>query len=107
MELLKIIWNHFCQGTENYSRESISLDDHPIKSSNVVEMSLRYRGSRKRQITTDKVSPRSNFAIITGNVPGRTMSDSGNFSKCIYNAFSSNLSRWVKWDWNALITDIR
>eukprot|EP01084_Bolivina_argentea_P076149 137984_1 len=52
------------------------------------------------------ISPDSNLVIFSGNIKGRTMSDSGNFTKCICESFTKNLQRTIKADFNSLFVEI-
>eukprot|EP01083_Nonionella_stella_P263617 895306_1 len=44
--------------------------------------------------------------IISGNVSGRSLADSGNFTKCICDSFGSNVTKLIKADFNALVVEI-
>eukprot|EP01084_Bolivina_argentea_P289242 496636_1 len=52
------------------------------------------------------LSTDSNCVIISGNIPGRAMSDSGNFTKCICDSFKKTLDSMIKADFNTIMTEI-
>ena len=93
---ITVIFHHGCQGNAIYSTEDISSQRN-IPTLNAHTVLNGKNGS---------LSHNSNYMIISGNVPGRSMSDSGLFSRCIYNSFTSNLARWIKADFTALLAEI-
>eukprot|EP01084_Bolivina_argentea_P063461 115871_1 len=98
-QLLKLIFHHGCQGNANYNISPKNVS----QSRGLLNM---YPSISNIKYNKDNVSCDSNIACIAGNVSGRSMSDSGNFTKCIYNSFSKNLTRKFKWSWDALIKEI-
>lgn len=48
----------------------------------------------------------SNLVIISGNIAGRTMSDSGYFTKCICESFGKNVERILKADFHSIYVEI-
>eukprot|EP01084_Bolivina_argentea_P038228 70688_1 len=99
LRLLKLIVNHGCQGGANYINSS-------SKHMNRSFLGM-YQSKGTVEYNSNNITYESNFKIISGNVPGRTMSDSGNFTQCIYQSFSNNLTRNMKWTFDALIKEIR
>eukprot|EP01084_Bolivina_argentea_P078252 141968_1 len=101
--IIKIIFNHSCRGTENYSHtyeiESvISMTDHDTdEEKQPIVSGTRGLFDNSTSVTKKNenvpVYSESNWAIISANVPGRTVSDLGHFTKCICNSFRINLKR--------------
>eukprot|EP01084_Bolivina_argentea_P180439 311747_1 len=94
--MILLVFHHGCQGTANYSCEDAGsqrtiskLNAHAILNDNSIDLSYD-----------------SNYVIISGNVPGRSMSDSGLFSQCICDSFRANLARRIKADFTALVAEI-
>eukprot|EP01084_Bolivina_argentea_P006643 12595_1 len=112
--LIKIIFNHACRGTANYS-DAISTPTNELEETNQ-EYSVTTRAFFCTNAKSDfSLSVDSNWIIISGNVKGRTMSDIGNFTESICVSFKKNLDRqccnggffaW-KHDLKALIVEIR
>eukprot|EP01083_Nonionella_stella_P240401 840426_1 len=100
--LIKLIFYHGCQGANDYN---IS----PATNGNEKAIELRAINAHNPLSNInkmEKVSYHSNCMTISGNIKGRAMSDSGNFTNCICQSFESNLNRKIKADFNALITEI-
>eukprot|EP01084_Bolivina_argentea_P289239 496632_1 len=111
--LIKVIFHHGCQGntdyhlgkilTSNETNTTISTTNINQSSSSLMRTSFVHSTSHKHihVMTYD-----SNLVIISGNVAGRAMSDSGEFTKCICESFSANAKRIIKADFNSLFTEI-
>eukprot|EP01084_Bolivina_argentea_P259277 437446_1 len=105
--LLLLIFNHTCRGDAIYfqddnattSRENDDINEKNI--GNVIRGITSGHGRNEPTIYED-----SNWAIIWGNVKGRALSDSGQFTECICDAFGSNLSKWWKTNFREVITGI-
>eukprot|EP01083_Nonionella_stella_P227524 807179_1 len=96
--LIKLIFHHGCQGINDYSISSqIHAELRPINAHNPLSNNMN---------KMEKVSCYSNCMTISGNIKGRAMSDSGNFTNCICQSFEKNLNRKIKADFNALVTEI-
>eukprot|EP01084_Bolivina_argentea_P253496 425836_1 len=95
--LIKLIFYHGCRGGANYSNES--------PSSKVIHRGYNFHS---KIIDTKYVNncPDCNLVIISGNIPGRTMSDTGGFTKCICESFGKNVERIMKADFHGLIAEI-
>eukprot|EP01084_Bolivina_argentea_P205047 350305_1 len=92
--LLKIIFNHACRGNNIYTtgtmRGVISICGTADVGDN----------------TDPKKWEDSNWAIIWGNIKDRTISDCGNFTKCICDVFENNATKMIKKNFRELITQI-
>eukprot|EP01084_Bolivina_argentea_P111322 198666_1 len=112
--LIKLIFNHGCQGEANYSDGNImGLNTYHTTNNEQIDDNLYYatRGALNMHRTIDNnhdydIPHDANCAVIAGNISGRTMSDSGYFTKCICDAFKSNLKRMIKADFNSLMVEI-
>eukprot|EP01083_Nonionella_stella_P008745 25274_1 len=99
LKLLKLIFQHGCQGNADYSVSSTPNANRSVFS--------QYTSGGNTEYDTQNMGYESNCAIIAGNCTGRAMSDSGNFSRLILASFKRNLERTIKWSLDALIKEIR
>eukprot|EP01084_Bolivina_argentea_P219641 372475_1 len=99
--LIKIIFHHGCQGTDNYSINSVYSKQTKTRTS------LFSYLKNTNDIKNDNIaSTDANSCIICGNVDGRTMSDSGYFTDSICHSFRNNINKMIKSDLSALILQI-
>eukprot|EP01084_Bolivina_argentea_P282268 483129_1 len=114
LELIKVIFYHCCRGYEDYHSVTKTVASNTEQTYENQDYTTRTRGSSFRlgnivdnnDENTLKMSHDSNLMIVSGNIIGRTMSDSGYFTECIFDAFKNNLERVVKDDFNALLVEI-
>eukprot|EP01084_Bolivina_argentea_P224687 379885_1 len=105
-DLIKLIWNHTCRGTSNYTDgDGIRGKNkmHSIKASFNIHTAINSDSDSNRK---GYISEESNLVIISGNVKGRTLSDSGKFTECIVESFEKNLEKIIKADFNSLFVEI-
>eukprot|EP01083_Nonionella_stella_P006352 18441_1 len=124
-ELTKIIFHHGCQGDVDYNHGSVvstgmrttqSTPDNTASATNTAIMMTNMITSTDEEEKDIMIVPspsnanniafESNCVTVCGNVPGRSMSDSGKFTNCICEAFSRNLQKIIKSDFNSLMTEI-
>eukprot|EP01084_Bolivina_argentea_P294014 505797_1 len=114
-DFIKLIFNHVCQGENDYSDgNGLSPEIVTIVRHGNTDEQYEYQKGRipdkspgfNNRHSTDDISPDSNLEVIAGNGPGRTMSDSGNFTGCICQSFEKNEQRKIKSDYNILMTEI-
>eukprot|EP01083_Nonionella_stella_P263616 895305_1 len=67
---------------------------------------ISYAEVNNNPLSETQFSYDSNCMIISGNVSGRSLADSGNFTKCICDSFGSNVTKLIKADFNALVVEI-
>eukprot|EP01084_Bolivina_argentea_P296444 510574_1 len=110
---VKIFFHHGCRGSSNYSKPNAGKTNTAINNITEVETTTRGQGfniytaiNNRETMAMDDISYDSNFLIISGTVVGRSMSDSGNFTKCICEAFETNLGKRIKADFNSLVVEI-
>eukprot|EP01084_Bolivina_argentea_P297408 512359_1 len=97
--LIKLIVNHGCRGQYNYSDNSSITTTTQIRGKNKnvqTKASFNISESINNKNQTENISDQSNLIIISDNVKGRTMSDSGTFTECICDSFAKNLNRKMK-----------
>eukprot|EP01083_Nonionella_stella_P225312 801173_1 len=99
--VVKIIFHHGCRGQNDYTIGNAVSPQIPTRSILSINRLIN-----DNVTTTDVLSTDSNCITISGNISGRTMSDSGNFTKCICDSFRNNLKRIWKADFNALLVEI-
>eukprot|EP01084_Bolivina_argentea_P289240 496633_1 len=100
LKLIKLIFHHGCQGHSDYSCGDSNTDTNQTRNIFDIFNSIDNKNY-------DKIAYDSNCLIISGNIKGRTMSDSGNFTKCICNSFKKNLKKKImKLDFNSLLVEI-
>eukprot|EP01084_Bolivina_argentea_P123166 218283_1 len=112
LELMKIIFHHSCRGDADYSigeivyvpvtQESENIEkrkEHQTRAMFDINFSVNNNND-------NKISHHSNCVTISGNIVGRSLSDSGHFTKCICNSFKNNLRRVAKANFTSLIAEI-
>eukprot|EP01083_Nonionella_stella_P203581 742783_1 len=108
VKLIKLIFHHGCQGQQNYS----VIDEVPVKNTQLQTRgpSIHILADAHNSISNTNIDTNmahdSNLVIVSGNIKGRTMSDSGNFTKCICESFGDNVQKRIKADFNTLIVEI-
>eukprot|EP01083_Nonionella_stella_P081758 225408_1 len=100
--LIKIIFAHICRGQYNYSSdgECLSKKKEDVTRVSNVEDEMKYNENEYAQ------SEFSDWAILWGNITGRTVSDKGHFTDCICNEFAQNAGKKRKDNFRELITRI-
>eukprot|EP01083_Nonionella_stella_P270013 913930_1 len=96
VDMFKMIFHHGCQGHADFSVESKS----PPRT-RAINVGRLVNNKQNNQ------TPDANLVVISGNIKGRTLSDSNDFTNCICKSFSSNLKRRIKSDFNNLFVEIR
>eukprot|EP01084_Bolivina_argentea_P215930 366698_1 len=108
LKLVKLIFHHGCKGNADYSIPSVA-------KSNLLDVNtaghhkFRFKHSYVQNMKVNdkkQMSYDSNLVIISGNILGRSLSDSGHFTKCICEAFANNLGKILKRDFNSLVVEI-
>eukprot|EP01084_Bolivina_argentea_P276819 472413_1 len=121
VEMMKLIFYHGCRGDANYTDGDVSRTNkfislHVDVVEKVEEEKYEIKKIDSRQTKSifvgnsmknkQYMSADSNCLVISGTITGRTMSDSGNFTKCICDSFSNNLRKNIKKDLNAMLVEI-
>eukprot|EP01084_Bolivina_argentea_P237089 398554_1 len=98
-DMIKIIYHHTCRGENDYH------DFHTNERPSAVSL-IHINGRDNNEISD--VSANSNLITIYGNIDGRSLSDQGDFTRCICKTFNMNLQKswWMKRNFNSLITEI-
>eukprot|EP01084_Bolivina_argentea_P294015 505799_1 len=107
-DIIKLIFNHVCQGENNYSSGNLlaNIDEEYVFQQRGIFSNDIGGNESIESDNSDDVSADSNLQVISGTVPGRTMSDSGLFTECICKSFGTNVTRFKKRDFNTLIVEI-
>eukprot|EP01084_Bolivina_argentea_P230706 389183_1 len=96
--LIKLIFNHGCRGTANYS---CSSSPQSTESRAVFHSKIHIANSDNYNMPSE-----SNLIIVSGNIVGRVLSDAGHFTQCIVESFAQNADRILKVDFNSLFVEI-
>eukprot|EP01084_Bolivina_argentea_P299667 516555_1 len=113
--LIKVVFYHGCRGDSDWSvnhKATYQLQNHEtsatVSSKNKHNLAVHPLRGCAHIIDKDNVDHchDSNLVIISGNIAGRTMSDNGDFTKCICESFGNNLKRILKADFYTLIVEI-
>eukprot|EP01083_Nonionella_stella_P015947 44612_1 len=103
LKLIKLIFHHGCQGYADHAIGTNTDEDDMHMAVNRVAFKVNSEINHNVQ---NKITYDSNYLLISGNIAGRAMSDSGNFTRCICQSFGDNLEKCVKADLNTLLIQI-
>eukprot|EP01084_Bolivina_argentea_P305434 527647_1 len=100
--IIKMLFHHCCQGTNDYS-------NNVVKKQNKRGLFDGYNTISTNDNYYNNDCHDSSYLIISGNIPERTLSDSGQFTNCICDSFERNVKRATifKSDLSTLLIEIR
>eukprot|EP01083_Nonionella_stella_P001863 5356_1 len=100
LELIKVIFYHTCMGDVDYH------SGEPLKTG-IVRGSFIIPNSSTIEYNDETISYESNLVTVSGNIKGRSVSDKGDFTKCVCVVFRNNEKRWIKSDFDTLLKEIK
>eukprot|EP01084_Bolivina_argentea_P173171 299950_1 len=104
--LIKVIFHHGCRGYADYFDSCCKLENANQNSSKYQIRGILDRNKLINNNYSINIAHHSNCVIISGNIKGRSMSDSGKFTQCIVNSFSNNLKKCIKDNFNSVVVEI-
>eukprot|EP01084_Bolivina_argentea_P167469 290639_1 len=112
-QLIKFLVHHGCRGSGNYHiGNTFATMDNTVEPEDWTNRSCcdcvtRIVPNTDDNNKYDDLLYDANCVTIYGNISGRSMTDSGIFTDCIYNAFANNLSTAIKASFRSVIGEIK